>query len=648
MTDISITYQDNSFVLNPLVAAPVSAIAASVEAIVQPLVDEAEAAALVSGPATPAIRSTERYGKPTTPVTGTDLGARTIVPGDAKPTKGKWQFKELGIYLMADDPIILRRFDATTGVQKGSDITINGVAGLNTFTAGDLPSTFNGDANEYLGFYTTDVAYQVSGAPGRGCIAQSGNVTTITLSPETSFRGFLIEAYFEVEEVYTSSAVETAKSRLTGGTPIDLPADFHRIKEIFDVGVKPDGYAAHTYNPQDVCPITSPSDAGSLTYVDPVSGDDSTGDGSSGNPYKSLNKALDGVTGTVWVRFNGNLDNATNGVGASLVADAIVIEGIDGADTISERFGSLSWSLVGGTTATYTASCPAAIGAVFDEGDPDANDGFASALTLDGGYSSGELTAGEYAVSGTTVYVRTANDDDLSSDDTNLKVMGAGRHFDVDEETAITIWMDGVNIEGGEAMWMDVSAGIAIPFVYINNANLLYGSGTDDFIRNYTQFGLLGLYNCNIVETYSDAAGYQNGFGFEIDCNFYRCGEREAGGASNASTGHGSSTQLRISTRSDRGIYQAYGKPIHDVGGGNSYQIGIKAGPSTSTGAEDDRTAYTYSNTVTAYLVNCRVDENAHRSLNVDGTGDVSVYNLKTNGVALNSTSGAITPYWPF
>lgn len=168
-----------------------------------------------------------RRGRTTTPIAPTRFN-RTWVYADvmAKP----WRAKSFAVYLLADTPIFLKRFD-DAGDQIGSDFQLAGVTGPNEFTQADLAG-FSGEAGEYLGFYTAECGVTV-GVPETGSGWWSGtntvNASTVDISGSPTTANTL-EAFFEVEQ---------APALSSGGSGVSEPT-------LLGQGVVPDATTART------------------------------------------------------------------------------------------------------------------------------------------------------------------------------------------------------------------------------------------------------------------------------------------------------------------------------------------------------------------------------------------------------------------
>jgi hypothetical protein len=576
---------------------------------------------------------TQRIGSITTPIAGTGY-SRTF--GWAVPTTDPWIADRFDIYLTAAATVFLKRFDAVTGVQIGSDIPLTGALGLNTFTrAGGME--FSGNAGEFLGFHSpqTNVTLSLGTTTDVDPWYQntSGNASSLTMTgaPVSNAR---VEAFFVISR--SEAAARKVKAGLLGNArPIVMPEFFRWSPVLF--GVNPDGFIAHTYNPLDYRPIASPAAADFLYYVDPDNGDDTTGDGTVGDPFKSLYKAIHNVSsqGDIWIRLMGDAGYGETAVGATITAKNIVIEpyGVGRAVT-SNRFKGLSWALVGGTTATYETTCPAAPQDVWDETDVSTYGPFANYLTADAG--TGELPAGTRKIDGNDIRVRLH--DDREPDD-DVKVMGLGDHFTFPSPSGVercNLWIDSVDIEGGAAFWT-VQSGVRSS-LWLSNLDLRYGTKADDMFHNYGRCDSI-LYNVGVYDTRSDGFGYSGASqGIEIDCRGALNGVRGADSAGNVSTGHASARIIRAATAAATSSYRySSARPIHDVTASTSVNLGITVGDSLGTDYGD--VAFVTGNPTSpdgaiSYVLNVQIAPGSGFAFATRDNGVIRAANFNRNGVA--------------
>ncbi len=329
-------------------------------------------------------------------------------------------------------------------------------------------------------------------------------------------------------------------------------------------------------------PLTIGDPGVTTVYVDPVAGSDSN-PGTSSQPYKSISKGIqENVDSLIVMAKPGLYDQETSWGAESPVAYTTqVVPWGDGIVVCSAHHAGLTWTLTSG--ATYSATI-VDCGSVAD----------ASILTADGDYSMlsllasqalVEATPGSYYVSGTTVYVHTA---DGRVPDSAVRVyrsfFGSLSNGRAGKPYAQTLYMESVAFDGGNNAFCFRQA-------YGHNCTLL----AKDCAFNYAGgngLAIVGrvtvvLQGCRAIQSGADGYNYhvytmETGVpnAVEIDC-IARGNGRDSGGTNNGSSIHElGSTIVRV----NGDYHHNQNNNIHDVGGVHSWNLGVKARDSQTAG----------------------------------------------------------------
>lgn len=318
---------------------------------------------------------------------------------------------------------------------------------------------------------------------------------------------------------------------------------------------------------------------GTTYYVDVNSGNDSTGDGSEGNPWKSVYKALSQADVDVVRMMPGTYHRQAPGggtAGVSITRSVSITKwpGQEGVVYLTTAQANLSWSLDGTYTNTYTTSRSATVDVV-DRTQTDANGDF-ERLTLQASAADVDANPGSWYISGSTVYVRTV--DDRAPDSDILVIVSEPN---VQPRGDIIIYMEGIHVIGGSAGGVDFQStatsqtpkfyakNCQFGFAYTNGVSL---SGVDTSI----------LQGCTAYKNVDDGYNYHVldsvvPHAIEIDC----IGRSNGDGADNISNGssiHDAGSIIRVNCSYLANI----GPNCVDVGSSESWCLGCTANDSAS------------------------------------------------------------------
>lgn len=343
---------------------------------------------------------------------------------------------------------------------------------------------------------------------------------------------------------------------------------------------------------------------GQTYYVNVNTGTDTNNGLTAETAFGSLNKAYSmSDVSTIYIAAGTYLRSSNTAVSPTRNVRVIAT---GGTARISVH-DTLSWTLVGGTTATYQAT-RSSVGGVFDAALADV-DGDYALLTYNASYSSGELTAGTWAQIGSTVYIRTANS---RVPDSSVRVYLTTKNAYISEN--ITVYFEGISFEGGQyALQAFNSVSPAKnPVIYAKNCAFNYASGLTQTGNGFNPQGILsGCQGCVAARNQWDGFNYHwfngvNNQSWEIDCVGRKNGwSHTASDQHNGSTTHDGNKVFRLNGR----YFSNQGPNVADVNANTvAWNIACGAyGSVAGTGSTNNGNYYCGDSAV-MHLLDCSGD----------------------------------------
>lgn len=340
-----------------------------------------------------------------------------------------------------------------------------------------------------------------------------------------------------------------------------------------------------------VAPANTEGAAGVTTYyVDKATGSDTTGNGTSGNPYKSINKALlqlnavNAVAGIVKIKGGRyNRDQGWKGQGCNcLFLDVVSWDGVPVYSTLD--YPSLTWALDSGATYVATSDSGNASRSSFWDKKYLNADGDYQRLSLAADLATCRATPQTYFVSGTSMYVHLSDgrsaigDPDLVAFDSNLTnalyVKPGGR-----------LYMENIRFEGGAYAFQCNMFPNVDSTITLLNKDCWFKYGASGAIARDSVYSILAnakVFHWNSVVAFSiqDGAGYdpaQTGHpppqAVEVGCDM-RWNGYTSSGANQGSTVHTLGASI---TRVGGRYHHNQDCQIQDVTGTKSWNLGVTA-----------------------------------------------------------------------
>lgn len=361
-------------------------------------------------------------------------------------------------------------------------------------------------------------------------------------------------------------------------------------------------------------------------------GNDTTGDGSIGNPYKSLKKALQTVAAD-YTQINveaGEYDYNNGWASAATPAYHINVVAVGGPVISSTRWTG-SWTETGAETETYTASRSAFARALDwtyldDEGVPVRFQAVESQAAC-------EATPHSVFVSGSTVYLHLHDGRAIDTDVHVLINQNAG-YWNSAKRAAVK----GVEFRGGaDGAFLTLSTGVTAETVLVFD-DCKFGFSTTNGI-SLRGVGLTILKGCRAYGNMADGYNHQVSAAVtspkmvEIDCAGWGNGDPSDGlDNDNISTMHGDARGLRVRTTGRGG----HGPAFTDIDTAKSWNIGCGALGSRAVGpsAATQRTTFLASGTAVMWLDMCYSAGDV-QSAYVSNGGAIYTRNCSLPGVTL-------------
>jgi hypothetical protein len=390
------------------------------------------------------------------------------------------------------------------------------------------------------------------------------------------------------------------------------------------------------------------------TYYATKTGNDTTGDGSVGNPYRTLQKAWDEgadivmVGDGVWDRVDGFT------AGFNPTRDFAIQAVNKGKAILTRAQPSLSWTQQGSPNTDVYTSTRSSVGRVLDltatgragEFLKDGTTPVPIPLTKVANLAECQALAGSWYQSGSTVGIHTHNN---RTPDSSVIVSLIENIWTANND--VTIWMDGIEGWGDSAARHELSAN--------NTAIWAWRDCAARYVDASVQNGLIIQ---GVNETYSircdttdiisgDGFNYKNTAGatnppkgLEVDCKAIRCGKDTATNF-NGSTAHDNCLVIRLN-----GDYsETFGPVIADVGDAKTVSLGVVSGDSLLTDNTGSDTAFQTGddglliNAVT-WLKNCTAN-GANYARYAAGSGTIYDYGGFIDNTTLGDGGNAVIPY---
>lgn len=351
----------------------------------------------------------------------------------------------------------------------------------------------------------------------------------------------------------------------------------------------PEGFAVQRRGGQfqvaDSFDITQYAPTGKIYWVDVNTGNDTTGSGTEGAPWKSVYKAMTQADvdvvyvkpGTYYRQQGGGGTagvNITRSMSFQKWPDAV------GTVYLTIAAGGLSWSLDGTYTNTYTASRSATTDIV-DRTQTDANGDF-NRYTLRASAADVDANPGSWYISGSTVYVRTI--DDRAPDSDILVIVSEGNILPRGD---ITIYMEDIHMIGGNSLGcvdFQSTATSQTPKFYAKNCRFDFCLGNGVALQGVDT---AILQDCIASKNNDDGFNHhaRNSIvphAIEIGC--VGRGNGNGNNIDNGSSIHDAGSIIRVN-----GTYNAnIGPNVFDTTGCESWNLGCTANDSAASSAAQD------------------------------------------------------------
>lgn len=307
-------------------------------------------------------------------------------------------------------------------------------------------------------------------------------------------------------------------------------------------------------------------------YVDVATGSDSNS-GTSIAPYKTLHKAVHGLSGNVLVYVKAGVYDKDNSFkDANPTCTNLIIRrwGSSGRIVSSMHHSDQVWTVVPSYSNTYSSTV-VTCGAVLDSAELTAYGNYTVLQRLSS-IADVNATAGSYYVDGTTVYVHTVGSRPA---DSSVLCMEDKRNFRFNVAGG-TVWAEYIDFQGGTRAAQVSHTGNAASWAraYLHecttkySANTRNGFSTDGAVQSI-------LYRCAADNNEKDGFNYHSyltsapPLAVEIECTGYYNGH-DGDTINNCSTMHDGGTVLRVACR----YIGAEGRVVHDINSSHSWNVG--------------------------------------------------------------------------
>jgi len=361
----------------------------------------------------------------------------------------------------------------------------------------------------------------------------------------------------------------------TGTATVSIPSEFGWTPDFTISGSGVGGYTT-SYNPENDKP------SGTTYWIDSTNGNDTTGDGSEGNPYKTLAK---GVTeGGVVLNIKSGNYWRNDGLPLSFnPSSSIALVAIDGVGTVRmgriEDPSDLTWSDEG--SGAYSTTRPS-VRTVLDltaAGDSDMTlaDGVTDVpipFTEVADLAAVQASSGNaWAQVGSTLYVKTF---DSRQPDGDVLPILIEENMEIVNKN-ITLYIEGIDIWGDQPLYMDYGVDNTAKCVTVDST---FGYSGD--FDNYYIDGVEDVRNirCKVYYQISSDDGFnydKNSIApsyvhiLEQDCEGMKCGD---GTNDNASTTHDTDTFI---IRVNGNYHNQDGPAVADTAGARALNYGVTA-----------------------------------------------------------------------
>ena len=332
---------------------------------------------------------------------------------------------------------------------------------------------------------------------------------------------------------------------------------------------------------------------GTAVYVTKT-GNDTTGNGTSGNPYRTLAKA-DAVGATIiyigagiWDRTDGFAANYNPTRHISLISKdgpgkAILTRAVVG--------NTLSWVQQSSPNNNVYLATRSSVGSIIDLTAPRRAGNYMKdgvnlvpiALSKQTSIANCQANPGSWYLTGSSLYVCTF---DGRPPDANILVNLVENILAPTNN--VNIWVDG--IEGwGDSFARHIPATVNSNFWAWRNSASRFCQSTANLL-NISNVDVCYSFGCEVsdqLNTY-DGFNYHNSLStttkfIEVNCTAYRCGANDGGKNDNGSTAHDNVVGVRLN-----GDYEStWGPSVADTLGARTVNLGVTAGNSNLTGTGD-------------------------------------------------------------
>jgi hypothetical protein len=364
-------------------------------------------------------------------------------------------------------------------------------------------------------------------------------------------------------------------------------------------------------------------------WISPT-GNDSTGNGTSGSPWRSFTKAFDEATALadaiVTIYVQAGLYSRQISWSTSAGTKDLNVIAVGGKAIVSKRYEALSWAVHSGNCYVATRS---AVDHVRDQSLAD-SDNFTPKLILAADAAGCVSTPGSYFISGSTLYVHLF---DGRAPDDDVLVMGAlGSAGNTVEKS---YYIEGLEFEGGTggAFFANATTPTNAIMTCVN-CDFRYSVGNG---LRHVGVPRINSVNCRAYGNDQDGFNYQQGAGdprmVEINCRGFRNGV--ADNNDNGSSLHGSCRGIRFYGEH----FLNRGPNVVDIDSAKSWNYRVTARDSTSTGT---KTAFLTSSASTAnemWLERCVANDTT--AINAAGSSTIFT---RANTVT-GTVTGNVVPF---
>jgi hypothetical protein len=372
-------------------------------------------------------------------------------------------------------------------------------------------------------------------------------------------------------------------------------------------------------------------------------GNDTTGDGTQGLPYRSIKKALQQAAllpdSGIRVRVVAGTYDFNNCWGG-ITPDKHLVVTAEGGEVVSSTRASVTWTLQG--DGTYRCSRTNAV-QVYDTTHLNAR-GKGRRLAKVADQATCAATADSWYTDATFVYVHTF-DNRVPTNNDLIVLLGTSNGT---QTVAKTYYVSGVVFEGGNANgpFNTPSTGAGGSLVF-DGCTFRYGNATGSAANGLTIYGVASVIsvNCLAHDNALDGFNYHQGSSnlvspkvVEVNCASYDNGSTaDAVNNDNGSTSHEDCRVLRVNTIAAGNI----GPQIVDVDTVKSWNLGCNASASGSTDATGTTNAAYYSGSASAAMFLDRCTGSSYYATVTTGTATLRTRNCTLTGLS----SGDVAAY---